>query len=110
MSNWGTEVAERRLTAPLAVAGLGFGLVIPPISVSALSAAPSHYWDAAASLATASRMVGMALGLAALSAWGINRFYSLTAHVTVGATFRETEAPLIEAGATVFQNLFTIAG
>ena len=55
-------------------------------------------------------MVGMALGLAALSAWGIERFYSLTAHVTIGATFEETEAPLIEAGVTVFQDLFMIAG
>ena len=70
---------------------------------------PSH-WGAAASLVTASRMVGMALGLAALSAWGIERFYSLTAHATIGATQAETEAPLIEAGVTVFQDLFMIAG
>lgn len=110
MSSWETEVAEPRLTLPLAMAGFGFGLVIPPIHVSALSAAPSHYWGAAASLVTASRMMGMALGLAALSAWGIERFYSLTGHVTLGDTFEETEAPLIEAGVTVFQNLFTIAG
>ena len=110
MSGWGTEVEELRLSVPLAVAGLGFGLVIPPISVSALSAAPSHYWGAAASLVTASRMVGMALGLSALSAWGIERFYRLTAHATIGATFEETEAPLIAAGVTVFQDLFTIAG
>ncbi len=106
MSSWGTEVEELRLSVPLAAAGLGFGLVIPPISVKALSAAPSHYWGAAASLVTASRMVGMA----ALSAWGIERFYSLTAHVTVGATYEETEVPLIEAGVIVFQNMFTIAG
>ena len=110
MSGWETEVEELRLTVPLAMAGLGFGLVIPPIGLSALSAAPSHYWGAAASLVTASRMVGMALGLAALSAWGIERFYNLTAHVTLGATPAETEAPLIEAGVTVFQNLFMIAG
>ena len=110
MSGWETEVAELRLTVPLAMTGLGFGLVIPPIGVSALSAAPSHYWGAAASLVTASRMVGMALGLAALSAWGIERFYSLTADATIGATYEETEAPLIEAGVTVFQNLFTISG
>ena len=110
MSGWETEVEEFRLTAPLVMAGLGFGLVIPPISVTALSAAPSHYWGAAASLVTASRMVGMALGLAALSAWGIERFYSLTAHVTIGPTFEETQAPLIDAGVTVFQNLFMIAG
>ena len=110
MSGWETEVEELRLTAPLALTGLGFGLVIPPIGVSALSAAPNHYWGAAASLVTASRMVGMALGLAALSAWGIERFYSLTAHVAIGETFEETEAPLIEAGVTVFQNLFMISG
>ena len=110
MSGWGTEVEEFRLTAPLVMAGLGFGLVIPPISVTALSAAPSSYWGAAASLVTASRMVGMALGLAALSAWGIERFYSLTADVTIGATFEEMDAPLIAAGVTVFQNLFMIAG
>ncbi len=110
MSGWETEVEELRLTAPLALTGLGFGLVIPPIGVSALSAAPNHYWGAAASLITASRMVGMALGLAALSAWGIERFYSLTAHVGLGETFEETEAPLIEAGVTVFQNLFMISG
>jgi len=110
MSGWGTEVEEFRLTAPLVLSGLGFGLVLPPISVTALSAAPSHYWGAAASLVTAARMVGMALGLSALSAWGIERFYSLTADVTIGASFEETQAPLLEAGVTVFQNLFMIAG
>ena len=88
ISGWETEVEELRLTLPLVAAGFGFGLVIPPIGVSALSAAPSHYWGAAASLVTASRMVGMALGLAALSAWGIERFYSLTADVTLGPNLR----------------------
>ena len=110
MSGWEREVEELRLTLPLIAAGFGFGLVIPPIGVSALSAAPSHYWGAAASLVTASRMVGMALGLAALSAWGIERFYSLTSHVTPGPNFEETEALLIGAGVTVFQDLFMIAG
>ena len=110
MSGWETDVGEVRLTVPLVAAGLGFGLVIPPIGVAALSAAPSDYWGAAASLVTASRMVGMALGLAALSAWGIERFYSLTADVTLGANFEETEAVLIDAGVTVFQNLFMISG
>ena len=110
MSGWETEVGELRLTLPLVAAGLGFGLVIPPIGVSALSAAPSDYWGAAASLVTASRMLGMALGLAALSAWGIERFYSLTADMSIGSNFEETEAVLIEAGVTVFQNLFMISG
>ena len=110
MSGWETQVDELRLTLPLITAGLGFGLVIPPIAVSALSAAPSHYWGAAASLVTASRMVGMALGLAALSAWGIERFYSLTADVVPTESYEVTEALLIDAGVTVFQNMFMITG
>ena len=110
MSGWETQVDELRLTLPLVTAGLGFGLVIPPIAVSALSAAPSHYWGAAASLVTASRMVGMALGLAALSAWGIERFYSLTADVVPSESYEITEALLIDAGVTVFQNMFMITG
>ena len=110
MSGWDTDMNELRLTAPLVSAGLGFGLVIPPIGVSALSASPSDYWGAAASLVTASRMVGMAMGLAALSAWGIERFYSLTADAGLGSNFTETEAILIGAGVTVFQDLFMIAG
>ena len=75
-----------------------------------MSAAPSDYWGAAASLITASRMVGMALGLAALSAWGIERFYSLTADVVPSESYEVTEALLIDAGVTMFQNLFMIAG
>ena len=41
---------------------------------------------------------------------GIERFYSLTADVSLGANYAETEAILIEAGVTVFQNLFMISG
>ncbi len=110
MSGWESSVDELTLTLPLVAAGLGFGLVIPPIGVSALSAAPSDYWGTAASLITASRMVGMALGLAALSAWGIERFYSLTADFAPAGSFQETQAILIDAGVTVFQDLFRIAG
>ena len=110
MSGWERQVDELTLTLPLLAAGFGFGLVIPPIGVSALSAAPSDYWGTAASLVTASRMVGMALGLATLSAWGIERFYSLTADFAPSGSFQETQGILIDAGVTVFQDLFMIAG
>ena len=45
-----------------------------------------------------------------MSAWGIERFYSLTADVTLGPNFAETQAELLGAGFTVFQNLFLISG
>ena len=88
---------------------MGFGLVIPPIGVAALSVSPDRYWGTAASLVTAARMVGMALGLAALSAWGIEQFYSLTAEADFGS-FQETETLVIEAGLHVFQSLFRVTG
>ena len=110
MSGWERDVDELRLTAPLLMAGLGFGLILPPISVTALSAAPSDYWGTAASLVTAARMVGMAMGLAALSAWGIERFYSLTAGMSIGPSLDEAGEALIGAGVSVFQDLFMIAG
>ncbi len=110
MSGWQADAAGWGLTLPLLTAGMGFGLVIPPIGVGTLSAAPSDYWGTAASLVTASRMVGMALGLAALSAWGIERFYGLTAEVGLGADFEQTEAILVSAGVSVFQELFWISG
>jgi len=34
----------------------------------------------------------------------------LTADVTIGGSYEETAAPLIEAGVTVFQSLFRVAG
>ncbi|MDE0267890.1 MAG: MFS transporter [Acidimicrobiaceae bacterium] len=110
MSDWGTEVGELKLTLPLVTAGLGFGLVIPPIGVSGLSASPSSHWGAATSLITASRMMGMALGLAALSTWGIEHFYSLTGDVSFDTSFEETEGILVDAGVDVFQSLFRISG
>ena len=45
-----------------------------------------------------------------MSAWGIERFYSLTSHVVPSESYEATEAVLIGAGVTVFQNLFMIAG
>ena len=109
MSGWGAEVGGLHLTLPLVSAGMGFGLVIPPIGVAALSVSPDRYWGTAASLVTAARMVGMALGLAALSAWGIEQFYSLTAEADFGS-FQETETLVIEAGLHVFQSLFRVTG
>ena len=109
MSGWEADAGGLGLTLPLVVAGFGFGLVIPPIGVSALSASPGDYWGAAASLVTASRMVGMALGLAALSAWGIERFYSLTADATLGSDFEQIESAVVGAGVTVFGELFWIS-
>ena len=71
---WELGVGEPELTIHLVIAGLGFGLVIVPILSQALAAVDEDYRGTGASLVVVSRMMGMTLGLAALSAWGVEPF------------------------------------
>lgn len=78
VSGWPLDVGEPELTVHLVVAGLGFGLVIAPIMAQALSATPTEYHATASSMVVVARLMGMTLGLSALSAYGIEHFQSLT--------------------------------
>ena len=91
VSTWELDIAEPWLTVHLMVAGFGFGLNNTPIMTRALSSVGLDYRSTAASLVTVSRLIGMALGLAALSAWGVEQFQILTSGL---------ELPIREAGET----------
>ena len=78
VSGWPLDVSEPELTMHLLLAGLGFGLVIAPIMAQALNAAPPEYHATASSMVVVARLMGMTLGLAALAAYGIGHFQSLT--------------------------------
>ena len=65
------------------VSGLGFGLVIGPIGASVTSSAGPQWMATGSALVTVSRMVGMVVGLSALSSWGVRRFNSLAADITI---------------------------
>jgi MFS family permease len=79
MHLWPPHVDEVRITLAAVTAGLGFGLVIAPISTSALNAVRATQRGSASALVTVARMVGMILGLAALTAWAYARFQALVA-------------------------------
>jgi hypothetical protein len=70
MSGWepGTSLAE--VAAWLALFGLGFGLTVTPRSEAAVQALGPKAYGVASAAVTVARMVGMALGLAALTAFG----------------------------------------
>ena len=122
VGSWTLDVAEPWLTLHLVVAGLGFGLVIAPIAAHALDAVVEDYRAGVASLVVVSRMLGMTLGLAALSTWGVEHFQALTAGLDlplprpgepaseVAARVAEYNQRLNAAGLSLFHNFLRAAG
>ena len=101
---------------------MGFGLVIAPIASRAINAVSEDYRGTAASLVVVARMLGMTLGMAALSAWGVEHFQVLTAGLespllhpgesaeALQTRLEEYTAQVAAAGLSLFQNFFRIAG
>jgi MFS family permease len=121
MSGWTAAVNNPADSLHLVLAGLGFGLVIAPLFTTAMEAGPHDYQATSASLVTVSRMMGMALGLAALSAWGMGHFQALTAGLdlplpALGESSADYQARLdayqsglTTAGVDLFQSFFRAA-
>lgn len=79
MSRWPISVDWTQITLSTMTAGLGFGLVVAPLSTTAINAVRASQAGMGASVITALRMVGMILGLAALTSWGLAYFKQLAA-------------------------------
>ena len=120
-SRWELGVDDPELTFQLLLAGAGFGLVIAPILHRALMAVGEDYRATAASLVTVARMMGMTLGLAAMSAWGVEHFQVLTSDLQLpiaqagesaeilNARIDQYTADVNAAGLSVFRAFFRTA-
>ena len=78
MSRWTSAVSLDTVAISLAIYGFGFGLTVTPRSTAAVEAAGRRAFGTASAVVTVARMLGMAVGLAILTAYGsttIDRLY-----------------------------------
>jgi len=70
MSGWSPDTDITAVAWALATFGLGFGLSVTPRSTAAVEVAGRRAFGMASSVVTVARMLGMAVGLAILTAYG----------------------------------------
>ncbi len=70
MSTWGPTTALGVVALAMAAFGLGFGLTVTPRSTAAVERAGTAAFGIASATVTVARMIGMAIGLAVLTAYG----------------------------------------
>ena len=108
MSRWTLEIADPALTVHLAICGLGFGLVISPITTAVLNSVSEGERGIASALVTVMRMIGMIIGLSALSSWGMGHFHEMTAGMSLQDIIASPET-LTASVLNLFQDFFFAA-
>jgi MFS family permease len=77
MHLWPIQVNWIQITISAVIGGFGFGLVIAPIATTAINAVSNRQMGMGSSVVTVLRIVGMILGLALLTSWGLGHFHNL---------------------------------
>ena len=77
MAQWGlTTVEEPIANLGLITGGLGFGLALAPVNAALLSFTDDDVHGVASAFVVVSRMVGMLVGISALTTIGLRRYYA----------------------------------
>jgi MFS family permease len=108
MNRWDINIADPWLTVHLAITGLGFGLVISPITTAALNSVSANERSVTSALVTMMRMIGMIIGLSVLSSWGMENFRTMTADMSLTDIINAPEE-LINSVLVLFQDFFLAA-
>jgi len=105
MSRWSLTIADPALTIHLALCGLGFGLVIAPLGTAVMDSVHQDQKGLASSMVVMARMIGMMIGMSAITAWGMERFHLATASLSLEQIVK-TPAKLTESLLALFTNFF----
>ena len=77
MTTWEMETLHHfDANVPLVLCGFGFGLALPPINAAILASTDDDVHGLASAFVVVGRMVGMLVGISALTAIGLRRFYA----------------------------------
>ncbi|MGN6160543.1 MAG: MFS transporter [Marmoricola sp.] len=86
-SHWGpNSLSSVWATAPLLLAGLGFGLALAPLNSALLAATDAAVHGLASAFAVVARMIGMLVGVSALTEIGLHQFYAASARLPLATT------------------------
>ncbi|HET6626074.1 MAG TPA: MFS transporter [Nocardioidaceae bacterium] len=114
MATWGlTSLQDPLATVPLLVTGLGFGLALAPVNAALLAATADAVHGVTSALLVVARMVGMLVGISALTTIGLRRYYAVQVGLPApadvcdtGTRCSEYTALLKEAGLAQLQTVF----
>ncbi|MEJ7706065.1 MAG: MFS transporter [Nocardioidaceae bacterium] len=82
MAQWGQDsLGGAWATAPLVLCGFGFGLAIAPVNSALLAATRNEVHGVSSALIVVTRMIGMLVGISALTTLGLRRFYAVSADI-----------------------------
>jgi MFS family permease len=114
MAQWGLEsLRDPVATVVLLLTGLGFGLAVAPVNAALLAATEDAVHGVTSALLVVARMVGMLVGISALSTVGLRRYYAEQATLpapadvcATGTQCAEYTRLLKEAGLAQLQTVF----
>jgi len=82
MATWDLESLHSPIaTLPLVIGGFGFGLALAPVNAAVLASTDDAVHGLASAFVVVARMVGMLVGISALTTIGLRRYYAAQADV-----------------------------
>ncbi|MEA4894170.1 MAG: MFS transporter, partial [Oscillospiraceae bacterium] len=105
MSRWTLAIADPQMSIHLFVCGFGFGLVIAPLGTAVMDTVSQEQKGFASSMVVMARMIGMMIGMSAITAWGMERFHLATASLSL-QDIMDTPEKLTNSLLALYNNFF----